>query len=1034
MLALVLSTVLAIPAAPPAPPVSAAAYSPDGKTMAVGTRERIHVLDAASGDNRLTLKGLTGRITTLAWVSPSRFVAASGEPGKSGVLTLFDLANPKPIASWTAHTDSIFALAASPDGKTLASAGYDRSIKLWTLGGETSKPQAILKDHSDAVYGLSFHPQGNLLASASADRAVKVWDVKTGKRLYTLGDCTDWVYAVSWSPDGKRIAAAGVDKSLRVWTADASGGQIDRSAFAHAGPVVQLAYTRDGQSIVTAGEDRVVKVWDAATLKERSTFKAQPDSILSLAVSPTNKRIAAGRYDGVLNELDLATGAVAMTPVPVKPIPPKPNAVTPGFLARGQTARITLTGTGLDKTTAIVSSHAKAKLIPSTDPTRLAAEITINPTAPPGPIQLVLQSEEGDSNPVAVTVERFAELAQKEERDSFASANLVPLNATLVGTLSRAGAVDYYRFRATAGQQVGIAATVKFASLLTLFDPAGKMLAVSSNGTLGMVCPVDGEYGLAIRDRDFRGGPDRVYRLSLGRVPVVTSVFPVAVSKGMTTTVHLSGVNLGEEGLGLTIPVTVAANESKSTLDLVPFMKRTEKPEGRTTIAVESIPAIVAHGTDSVLPQIPGAADGILTDRNASLNAAFHAKKGQTVIVEGLAQRYGSPVDPQIEILDAAGKVVPRALLRCVSKTYLTFRDHDSTKPGLRLETWNELATNDLLLIDNELVKIQQLPGNPDADCDFFAVNGRRLGFLDTTPTQHALNSPMYKVDVLPPGTSVVPNGMPVFPLDYRNDDGGPGYGKDSRIFFTPPADGEYRVRLTDALGSGGPNHTARIVVRPPQPDIKLNFTHTNPSVWKGGMIPVNVSIDRFDGFDGPVAVSIENLPPGFTSLPGRIDAGFQSTTLGISAAADAKTSKGPFKVVARFRVPGSDREIVREVPGQSVNAEEPGDLVTTTNLSTLAIQPGGEARFVVTVERKNGFKGRVPVDVQGLPHGVRVQNLGLNAIMITENETKREVVLRAESWIDAMSLPILVVAHREGKGGNYGAKPIVLNVEKPKK
>ena len=73
------------------------------------------------------------------------------------------------------------------------------------------KPRLTLKDHSDTVYAVAFHPDGKLLASASADRTVKVWDAATGQRLYTLGEPTDWLYTLAWSPDKKHLAAAGVD-------------------------------------------------------------------------------------------------------------------------------------------------------------------------------------------------------------------------------------------------------------------------------------------------------------------------------------------------------------------------------------------------------------------------------------------------------------------------------------------------------------------------------------------------------------------------------------------------------------------------------------------------------------------------------------------------------------------------------------------------------------------------------------------------------------------------------------------------------
>src|SRR5207302_8463437 len=142
----------------------------------------------------------------------------------------------------------------SPDGKVLASCGYDRLIKLWHV--DTGKEIRELRDHSDAVYSVGFSADGKWLASGAADRAVKVWDVATGKRLYSLGESTDWVYAVAWSPDGRHLAAAGVDKSIRVWEASATGGRVVQSVFAHEEPVIKLVYSRDGKTLYSVSEGR----------------------------------------------------------------------------------------------------------------------------------------------------------------------------------------------------------------------------------------------------------------------------------------------------------------------------------------------------------------------------------------------------------------------------------------------------------------------------------------------------------------------------------------------------------------------------------------------------------------------------------------------------------------------------------------------------------------------------------------------------------------------------------------------------------
>jgi hypothetical protein len=288
----------------------------------------------------------------------------------------------------------------------------------------------------------------------------------------------------------------------------------------------------------------------------------------------------------------------------------------------------------------------------------------------------------------------------------------------------------------------------------------------------------------------------------------------------------------------------------------------------------------------------------------------------------------------------------------------------------------------------------------------------------------------MYKVSIHPPGTTFPPNGLPTVTLHWRNDDGGPGFDKDSRLVFDPPADGTYQVRIGDTRGQGSLDHGYRLTIRPPRPDFEVNFRVAN-AVSKGGAVPVRVNVKRSDEFDGVIDLKLLDVPTGWHAPVTNIAPLDNSTAFALYAEASATVpaKPGPMVVEARAMIHG--KEVVRRATGTWPKVIEPGDIVTTTEQSEVTLQPGGETRITVNIERRNKFAGRIPIEVEGLPHGVRVLDVGLNGILITEMEKRRTFVLYAEPWVQAMNHPIVVQTKREGKGTDHGAKSVLLRVTK---
>lgn len=931
-------------------PVTAMAYSKPLNALFFARKNRPSFVEFTWGNEEAPLEGPDPKDEVITGISVSQkfgiIHCAKSIPGKgASVMTVgFGGGHTRILDDVrTKHTDTVLDIASDENG-TWATGGYDGQIQVGRVFRlKEPKLYPPIKEHSDAVYGLAFSPDGKLLASVSADRAMKVFDVEKGKLLYTLGDATDWLYCVAWSPDGKYLVSGGVDKSIRVYdgTRPLTGlgsPKLVQSVFAHQGAVLKLVFTSDSKTLYSVGEDRVVKAWDIEKMTEKKVYDPQPETVLCLALREDAGQFIVGRYDGIVQLIDMKTGKVAHEFGKEKP-PPKPR----------------------DK----------------------------------------LERSRGSQPQEAVTAQPKADQPAKGK-----------------GVLDRAGATWQQRLEMKKGESLAVRITVeakaKFEPELMIADSQGRVLATSTEGHLGHTFAEAGVYWLSVRDREFRGGPDYKFQLNFDPVPIVTEIFPMGMQRGTTADIHLDGVFLPRKTLTVTAPkdaTSLALPLDKGTL-------------GKTQIVVGEFPEVSGGGKISV----PGTANGHLRKDNQKDLWSFTAKKGERLIVEVNARRIGSRLDSIIEILDKNDQPVPRAVLRAQAKTNVTFRDHDSAAAGIRIDAWPDLAVNDLLLVGNELVKIQSLPTHPDADCIFFAADGKRLGYLDTTPTHHANGTPMYKVAIHPPGSTFPPNGYPVFTLYYKNDDGGPGYGRDSRILFDPPADGEFKVRISDTRGMGGVNFGYRLTVRRPSPSFNVRFNPATAKVPESFAAPISILVDRIDGYEGPIDVRFDNLPGGFDAPPTTIEAGQFSTVVALSGHTTAMRPMQPLTLLGEAVIAG--KKVRKEFTGGVPAIIGAGDIQTYVHALDVALKPGGQAKVTVRIERLNGFKGRVPLEVRGLPHGVRVLDIGLNGILVNEGETTRTVVLYAEPWVQPMERPFVVLAKREGKGTEHAAKAVMLKVK----
>lgn len=425
----------------------------------------------------------------------------------------------------------------------------------------------------------------------------------------------------------------------------------------------------------------------------------------------------------------------------------------------------------------------------------------------------------------------------------------------------------------------------------------------------------------------------------------------------------------------------------------------------------------------------------------------FESRKGQKWIFEIHAARGGSPLDSKLEVLTAEGHPIERTVLQSMRSSWLAFRGRDSnTATDFRIQHGNEAELNEYLYCDGEVSRLWGYPNGPDSGFTLYPGYDTRHTFFGTTACAHALGAPLYIVRPLPAGSKPAPNGLPLFRLFYENDDDpSRSRGKDSFLDFTAPSDGSFLLRVTDTRGFGDGKSLYTLHARAPKPDFSVRVPSGKPiAISPGSGKDVEITLERVDGFEGAVRVEITGLPPGFHASPQvTVDAGQQRAYAAIWADADArspeKDAAKAAKIVARARI--GERDIFHETalselalgaaPKVLVHiAPEthpaPGNSAAPLELT---IRPG-ETIHARAVAKRVDFKQRIEFgraeSCRNLPHGVFVDNVGLNGLLIGEGETERSFAITAAKWVLPSSRWVFLACKSDG---GHTSQPILLHV-----
>ena len=309
------------------PVISALAWSPDGKVLAVSGYHEVLLHDVAGSNLLARLLGESQRVESLAWSADGKLLAVAGSaPSRFGEVQIWNTASNTLAGAFKVSSDSIYGISFSPKSDRVAVGCADKTVRI--LAVADGKELLKFDNHSDWVFGTLWTVDGKRLLTGSRDKAMKMIDASNGQFIDDINKLVDPILCIARHPKEDVVAYGGEMGISRTYKISDNQGRTAanndvnlRKEFERLpGPVHAVSYNADGTLLAVGGAGPEVRVFNSGDAKRVATLKGHSGAIFALAFNSQTNLLATGGFDGSIRVYETTKGDLvrSFVPVPIK--------------------------------------------------------------------------------------------------------------------------------------------------------------------------------------------------------------------------------------------------------------------------------------------------------------------------------------------------------------------------------------------------------------------------------------------------------------------------------------------------------------------------------------------------------------------------------------------------------------------------------------------------------------------------------------------------------------------------------------------